>query len=100
MITKYGNEVSFETLQQSKKRLINQMWKLIPLKEEEKDWESHLDNLILEISGLYMILPLELLIILAKLEGLKLNKDISFLIYRNTVFRTITLLEEAFPTYG
>lgn len=99
MITKYGNQITNNTLKQDKIRLINQLWKLIPMKENGENWESHLDNLILEISGLYLILPLNLLILLSKLEGLKINKDISFLTYRNTVFKAINLLEEVCDTH-
>ena len=96
MITKWENQVSDDTLKQNKIRLINQLWKLIPMRENGEDWESHLNNLIIEISGLYLILPLNFLILLSKLEGLKLNKDTPFFIYRNTVFKTIKLMEEAF----
>jgi hypothetical protein len=28
------------------------MWKLIPMKENEEDWEKQLDTVILEIAGL------------------------------------------------
>lgn len=96
MITKYGNSVSKETLNQDKIRLINQLWKLIPMRENNEDWETHLDNLIIEISGLYMILPFDFLVLLSKLEGLKIYKDTPFFIYRSTIFKAISMIGEAF----
>ena len=34
------------------KRLTNQLWKLIPMREHEEDWLKQLDTVILEIAGL------------------------------------------------
>ena len=40
---------SNEVLTKNRRRLINQMWKLIPMKENGENWISHLDTLIEEI---------------------------------------------------
>ena len=37
-------------------RLTNQLWKLIPMKEHEEDWQKQLDTVVLEIAGLNEIL--------------------------------------------
>ena len=76
-------------------RLTNQVWKLLPMKEKEEDWISHLDSLILEIAGLNELANgnEKCLILLSKLEGLKV-KETSFFIYRKTVFECISLLGE------
>ena len=37
-------------------RLTNQLWKLIPMKENEEDWKKQLDTIILEITGLSEVL--------------------------------------------
>ena len=52
MIDKYGidypeNSVSFQA-----QKLINQIWKLIPMRENEEDWKKQLNTVILEIAGL------------------------------------------------
>lgn len=76
-------------------RLTNQLWKLIPMKENEEDWQKQLDTVILEITGMNEILIFtpNLLSLLSKLEGLK-EVEISFQLYRKTVFETISLLQE------
>ena len=76
-------------------RLTNQLWKLIPMRENNEDWHKQLDTMIIEIVGLKEIFisnPL-FLQILIKLEGLKIV-DIEFDLYRKTVFETISLLQE------
>lgn len=74
-------------------RLTNQLWKLIPMKEHEEDWQKQLDTVILEITGLNEILIFtpSLLTLLSKLEGLRVI-DIPFTLYRKTVFEAISLL--------
>ena len=77
-------------------RLINQIWKLIPMREHEEDWKKQLDTVIIEIAGLNEIFILEpqFLQILTKLEGLKIVEDLDFQVYRKTVFEVINLLQE------
>ena len=74
-------------------RLTNQLWKLIPMKEHEEDWQKQLDTVILEIAGLNEILIFtpSLLTLLSKLEGLRVV-EIPFTLYRKTVFEAISLL--------
>lgn len=76
-------------------RLTNQLWKLIPMKEHEEDWQKQLDTVIIEITGLNEILILtpKLLTLLSKLEGLRVV-EIPFTLYRKTVFESISLLQE------
>lgn len=77
-------------------RLINQIWKLIPMREHEEDWKKQLDTVIIEIAGLNEIFILEpqFLQILTKLEGLKIVEDLDFQVYRKTIFEVINLLQE------
>ena len=76
-------------------RLTNQLWKLIPMKENEEDWKKQLDTVILEIVGLKEILILNATLtqLLSKLEGLR-EYEISFVLYRKSVFEAISLLQE------
>ena len=55
-------------------RLTNQMWKLIPMRENEENWLAQLDTILLELTGLDKLSENageELLILLSKLKGLK-----------------------------
>lgn len=93
-MTKYGFGFAEEVLLADKKRLTNQLWKLIPMREKKEDWESHLKVIIEEICGLSKIYDkdLDYLILLSKLEGLTSNVCEDFMLYRKTVFRCIDLL--------
>lgn len=76
------------------RRLINQIWKLLPMRENNEDWQKQLDSVLVELYGLHNMFgdQLDLLILLSKLEGLSQAKD--FMIYRVTVFNVISLLTE------
>lgn len=94
MTDKYGINFPAETREQDFVRLVNQLWKLIPMREHEEDWVNHLSIVIEEISGLVEIYKdkVEGLILLSKLEGLTSNVCADFMIYRKTVFKCIDLL--------
>lgn len=75
-------------------RLTNQMWKLIPMRENEEDWLKQLETVIIEVAGLVEILDTpSLLQLLSKLEGLRVI-DLEFQAYRRTIFECISLLQE------
>ena len=92
--TKYGFEVSVEDVDTNVKRLTNQMWKLIPMREHKEDWEKQLNTVIVEIAGLNEIfITPHFLQLLSKLEGLRIQET-DFELYRKTVFECISLLHE------
>ena len=78
-------------------RLTNQIWKLIPMRENEENWSAQLDSLIIEIAGLSRLSDKntdeKCLILLSKLKGLQ-TEETNFQIYRKTVFECISLLRE------
>ena len=77
-------------------RLTNQLWKLIPMRENKEDWLSHLNYLIVELAGLNELCSNtdeKFLILLSKLKGLQIE-DTTFPVYRKTVFECISLLRE------
>ena len=62
------------------------------MRENNENWEEHLEVVILEIAGLNEIVDHgNLLILLSKLEGLK-SQETGFELYRKTVFESISLL--------
>lgn len=98
---KYGIGFSDEAKTVDKKRLINQLWKLIPMRENDEDWQLHLAIIIEEIAGLVKIYNNDAngLILLSKLEGLFTLENDDFMIYRKTIFRCIDLLSQVME-YG
>lgn len=86
----------------NKTRLVNQFWKLIPMRENDEDWKAHLDALIEEVSGLNAIFAgdLDFLVLLSKMEGLRSPICEDFKLYRKTVFRCINLITRLFDLYG
>ena len=92
-MTKYDFCIAPEAIEKNVARLTNQMWKLIPMKENNEDWEKQLNTVILEIAGrneLFLKQPL-FLQLLSKLEGIKIISP-EFKLYRKTVFESIGLL--------
>ena len=51
-MTKYEFSVNKEDIDVNVKRLTNQLWKLIPMREHEEDWQKQLDTVLIEIAGL------------------------------------------------
>ena len=94
MLTKYNFEFSADVIKKNVIRLTNQLWKLIPMRENNEDWEKQLNTVIIEIAGLNKIFieTPQFLQILSKLEGLYIIDE--FLIYRKTIFEAINLLQE------
>lgn len=94
METKYGFDVPVEVLLADKKRLINQLWKILPMRENEENWKKQLQTVIDEIVGLNEVFSKELnfLILLCKLESLYEIKE--FQDFRKIVFESINLLGE------
>ena len=91
-MTKYNFDIDNNLINTNINRLTNQIWKLITMRENEEDWLSQLNTVIIELTGLGQIFnDSQYLILLSKLEGLK-NIEIEFPIYRKTVFEAITLL--------
>lgn len=93
MLDKYGIGFDKNDVIKNIRRLTNQLWKLIPMRENEEDWQKQLDTVILEFVGLNEIFigPI-FLQALSKLEALKV-KEVDFDFYRKTVFECISLIQ-------
>lgn len=79
-------------------RLTNQIYKLLPSREEGANWNWLLSTIIEEIMGMKEIFVNhqdKLLSILCKLEGMRsLNEEEDFALYRRTVFECLSLMNE------
>lgn len=93
MITKYNFEFSKEEVHKEVVRLTNQLWKLIPMRENNEDWDKQLETVIIDIAGKDEIFlhNSQFLQLLSKLEGLRVI-DVDFPAYRKTVFECINLI--------
>lgn len=94
ILDKYGCNFSKEVIIKDITRLTNQLWKLIPMRENKENWQKQLKTVIIEIVGLNNVFKdsLNFLILLSKLEGI--SEDIPFEEYRKTVFEAINLIQE------
>ena len=92
-MTKYAFDIPATVIAANINRLTNQLWKLIPMRENNEDWGLQLDTVLMEIAGLSEVFNMqnEYLILLSKLEGLKISGT-EFELYRKTVFESISLL--------
>ena len=87
---------SNEVINKNVKSLTNQLWKLIPMRENQEDWQKQLDTVRLEVAGLneiFLSYP-QFLQLLSKIEGLQALEDSDFDLYRKTIFESINLLQE------
>ena len=93
LLDKYNIKFPEETISKNITRLTNQMWKLIPMRENEENWEKQLETVIVEVVGLNEIFVMcpTFLQLLSKLEGLRV-KETNFELYRKTVFECINLI--------
>ena len=94
MNDKYGLEYPKTIVTTDLSRLINQVWKLLPMREHKEDWQKQLDSVLVEVRGLHELFgdQLNFLILVTKLEGLRTEEN--FMVYRVNIFGAITLLTE------
>lgn len=91
MIAEFNSEAIIANCQ----RLTNQVWKLIPMRENQEDWQRQLETCLNEIIGLTDVLGIypKHLEAIIKLDGL-LIRESDFAFFRKTIFETISLLQE------
>ena len=89
---KYEIEFTDEQIKSNVQRLTNQLWKLIPMREHNEDWQKQLETVLIEIAGLNELFTSRIILqLLSKLEGLNV-KETNFEIYRKTIFECISLV--------
>ena len=99
MIIKYNVDVKQDIIKSDITRLINQIYKLLPMREEKSEWKKPLETIIVELIGMKRLFldwqEESFFILLCKLEGmLKLTQSEDFLLYRRTIFECLSLLSE------
>ena len=98
MILQNGLEIADSAIQKYFIRLTNQIYKLLPSREEGVDWRKPLSTLIEEILGMKDIFinhQDRLLSLLCKLQGLySLQEESDFPLYRKTIFECLGIINE------
>ena len=97
MVLKYNIEVDNTAVVENLDRIINQIFKLLPLREEGGDWETPLHNLILEVGGMNRLLSDQTVLfsLLCKMETLTtLVKEDDYLTFRKLIFECLSLLKQ------
>lgn len=89
------NIESIITLEEYKTKLVGKIYKLLPLREEKKDWQSYLDGLLIELIGANDLFAdsYELGIVLANLNGLRITNT-AFHLYRKIVLDSISIVKK------
>lgn len=97
MITNYGVTFDNDIIYDNLKRIGGQIFKLLPAREEGKDWRKPLDTLIIELLGMASLFPdkKDLLALVSKMEGLKSASPApDFPLYRRTIFECCSLVNK------
>lgn len=104
MYIKYEAEINKEAVKINLKRLTNQIYKLLPTREEGLDWEKPLTTIIEEFAGMYRLLTdhhIAFFSLLCKLEGLftiddntQIKDAEKFFIFRKTIFECLNLVND------
>lgn len=83
------------TVSEYKELLINKIYKILPLREEVKDWERYLDGLLVEINGAQRMFgsKVRLFELKCKLNGLYEIAPTDFALFRKTIFDSIAIVE-------
>ena len=96
MLLKYGIQIEDKAIKTSLNRLTNQIYKLLPIREEGSDWVRPLEAIMEELSGmnrLFLEQQLDFYKLICKLEGLfSLTKEDDFMIYRSIIFECLGLI--------
>ena len=94
---KYNISFSSETISAELKKLTNQIYKLLPFREEQVDWETPLTTILEELAGMDNLLIDQQIILfplMSKMEGLFIVGDDDFMLYRRVIFECLGLMNK------
>ena len=95
MVIKYDININNDSIIKEIEKITNQIFKLLPIREEGGDWQTPLENIIIEIVGMNSILldQVDLFSLICRLEGLKgLELEEEFFLFRKNIFECLNLL--------
>lgn len=98
MILKYNSNIENSSIVANLKRITNQIYKLLPSREEGADWQKPLSTLMEEVAGMDRLLIGKhdiLFPLLCKMEGLfTLSEQNDFFAFRRTIFECLGLVND------
>ena len=99
MILKYNINIDNNIIADRLQNLINQIYKLLPMREEGAEWEKPLDTILQQLAGMQRLMeggfPEIFFPLLNKLQGLySLITEEEFLCYRRTIFECLGLMND------
>lgn len=98
MLLKYNLDIDKEAIQVNLTRLTNQIYKLLPIREEGGDWHRPLETIMEEVAGVdRLFLDQQPMVykLACKLEGLySLNYAEDFMLYRSIIFECLGIIGE------
>ena len=98
MLIKYDTQIDNQAIVANLKRLTNQIYKLLPTREEYADWKKPLTTIIIEFAGmseLFLDHHKVFFSLLCKLEGLfTLIGENDFFDFRKTIFECLSLVND------
>lgn len=95
MDIKYSARIQNKAIIKNLERITNQIFKLLPCREEGGDWKAPLNNLILEVAGMDDLFEnqISLFTLLCKMESLfSLTEENDFFQFRKIIFECLSLL--------
>ena len=95
MVFKYNLEFDKDAIEKNINRITNQIFKLLPNREEGNDWQTPLQNLILEVTGMKILWVDQpnLFSLLCRLEALlTLTGEDDFFAFRKLIFECLGLM--------
>ena len=96
MKIKYDLEIDNAVIKKRIYKLINQIYKLLPMRQQGRDWQKPLQTLIEELSGMKRLINNQddlFFLILCKMEGLfSLTTENDMSTYRRIIFECLSLL--------
>ena len=99
MEIKYNIDINNKAIKDNLKRLTNQIYKLLPNRQEGLNWEKPLQTILEELAGMQRLMNCNyseiFFPLLNKMEGLySLVEDKDFSCYRRTIFECLGLMSE------
>lgn len=98
MLLKYNLDIDKEAIQVNLTKLTNQIYKLLPIREEGGDWRRPLETIMEEVAGVdRLFLDQQPMVykLACKLEGLySLNYAEDFMLYRSIIFECLGIIGE------
>ena len=97
----YEIEIDNDKINKNLKRLTNQIYKLLPDREEGSEWQKPLEIIIEEFAGMDQLFLDQhdvFFSLLCKLKGLfTLTEDEDFFLYRRVIFESLGLVSKLMP---